>query len=196
MPLSRPVFRDWGIDKDLDAEGKKRYKLAIQRMRLYEDGKLIGPGVFSHALIMKNGIMGWSCKGGGLMMATPDNSHPAANGRKYVFKYTSEKDWKWENKPSFNEKLKQIRPYPDISRVSGRWCAFLENESPDPVLVLNASKEVRAAAAAALKRHTLTENGRPLKGWHRNQNIVIFKTSDGSDPRTNGREYRFIYRNK
>ena len=196
VPLSKQIFRDWGLDKDLDDEGKIRYRLALKRMKLYEDGKLLGPGVFAHALIMKNGLIGWSSLGWSLMMTASDKSDPCTNGRKYVFEYTSEKDWKWQDKPSFDEKLVKIYPYPDISKVSGTWCAVLNHESPDPVLVFKPSQEVAKRAAAALKRHKLTEDGKVLKNWRRNQNIVIFTVPDGSDPRTNKREYRFTYKSE
>ena len=145
---------------------------------------------------MKNGLIGWSSLGWSLMMTASDKSDPRTNGRKYVFEYTSEKDWKWEDKPSFDEKLVKIYPYPDISKVSGTWCAVLDHESPDPVLVFKPSKEVAKRAAAALKRHTLTEDGKVLKNWRRNQNVVIFTVPDGSDPRTNKREYRFTYKSE
>jgi len=193
--FQKPLFRDWGLEKNLDAEGVIRYRLAIKRMRLYEDGKVIGPGAFPHVCIRENGYPGWSCTGEGLMMNTSDNSDPAKNGRKYVFKYTSEKDWKWEDKPSFNEKLEKIIPMPG-AKDSGEWCSSLKNESPEEVLVYPAPPAVKAEADAALKRHIFTENGKPLKKWRRWQNLVIFQTSDGSDPRTNGREYRLIYTNK
>lgn len=195
VPLAGHIFPDWGVERLLDAEGGKRYHLAVKRLKLYENGKSIGPGAFRHLSIFSGSPYGWSTTGSSLMMNTPDKSDPRTNGRKYVFTYTSEKDWKWEDKPSFNEKLTNVFPYPDFKKVSGTWCALLENESPDPVLILNPSKEVKAQAEAALKRHTFTENGKVIKNWQRNRNILIFKTSDNSDPRTNGREYRFVYKN-
>ena len=76
------------------------------------------------------------------------------------------------------------------------WCASLENESPDEVLIYPAPAEVKKEAAAALKRHTFTENGKPLKNWYRRQNLVVFQTSDNSDPRNNKREYRLLYTSK
>ena len=126
-------------------------------------------------------------------MNSSDNSDPAKNGRKYVLKYTSEKDWKWEDKPSFNEKLEKIRPYPAAPAGEKWWYAQLENESPGEVLVYPAPAEMKKAAAAALKRHTFTENGKALKNWYRRQNLVVFQSSDNSDPRENKREYRLRY---
>lgn len=191
--LPRPLFQDWGLDNKFSPAEAVRYRMAVKRMRFYEDGKLIGPGAYPHRSIMTNGAPGWSCTGASVMMNASDNSDPRTNGRKYVFKYTSEKDWKWEDKPSFNEKLVNFFPYRSPKTP---WCASLENESPDEVLVPHASAAVKAAAAAALKNHTFTEDGKELKQWKRNQNLIIFQTSDGSDPRTNGREYRLIYRNR
>ena len=165
-------------------------------MRLYEDGKLIGPGAFPHVRIMLEGFPAWSCTGNGLLVNSSDNSDPAKNGRKYVLKYTAAKDWKWEDKPSFNEKLEKIRPYPAAAEKEKWWCASLKNESPDEVLIHPAPAEVKKEAQAALKRHIFTENGKALKSWYRRQNLVVFKTSDNSDPRKNKREYRLRYTNK
>jgi hypothetical protein len=148
---------------------------------------------------MSYGYPGWSCTGATLLMNASDNSDPSKNARKYLFVYTAEKDWKWEDKPSFNEKLRQIHTFPPLPYTAAApvwWCASLEHESPDPVLVPFPTPEDKKEAAEALKRHIFTENGKVLKNWYRNQNLIIFKTSDGSDPRTNGREYRLVYRNK
>ena len=82
------------------------------------------------------------------------------------------------------------------AKESGVWCASLKNESPEDVLVYPAPPAVKREADAAWERHIFTENGKALKGWKRWQNLVVFRTSDGSDPRTNGREYRLIYTNK
>ena len=133
------------------------------------------------------------------MMNASDNSAPGKNGRKYVFVYTSEKDWKWEDKPSFNEKLVSFHTYPVLApaNVKPLWyCASLVNESPEPILVPDPSAEDKKNADEALKRHTFTENGKVLTKWYRLQNLIVFQTSDGSDPRTNGREYRLVYKNK
>ena len=56
--------------------------------------------------------------------------------------------------------------------------------------------EDKARAAAALKRHRFTENGKVITNWRRWQNLIIFRTSDDSDPRTNGRVYQLIYKNE
>ena len=194
--LPKPLFQDWGLEKNLDRESAIRYQLAIKRMRLYEDGKIMGPGAFPHVRIMMEGFPGWSCTGSSLLMNSSDNSDPSKNGRKYVLKYTSEKDWKWEDKTSFNEKLEKIRPYPAPSQTEKWWYAALKNESPGEVLIYPAPAEVKKEAAAALKRHTFTENGKPLKNWYRRQNLVVFQSSDNSDPRNNKREYRLLYTSK
>ena len=197
--LKKPLFSDWGVERFLNKEDTRRYRLALQRIKLYEDGRLIGPGCSSHRAIMSYGYPGWSCTGGSLMMNASDNSDPGKNGRKYVFVYTSEKDWKWEDKPSFNEKLVSFHRYPTLAAANAKpawYCASPVNESPDPVLVPEPSAEDKKNAADALKRHTFTENGKVLKNWYRLQNLIVFQTSDGSDPRTNGREYRLVYKNK
>ena len=69
----------------------------------------------------------------------------------------------------------------------------MKNESPDEVLIYPAPAEVKKEAQAALKRHIFTENGKALKSWYRRQNLVVFQSSDNSDPRNNKREYRLLY---
>ena len=194
-PLPFPIFSAWGANRFLDAQGMRHFNMALKRLKLYENGRLIGPGNYRQALIQRHGIIGWMTTGSSINFASPDNSSPAQNGRTYRLTYVSEKDWKWQDKPSFNEKLVRIHPYPDIKTPSGTWCAVLDNESPDPVLVPDPAPQDKKAAEAALKRHTFTENGKVLSGWKRDQNLIIFKTSDNTDPRTNGREYRLVYKN-
>ena len=194
--LKEPVFSATGAGRYLDAKAMVHYLMALKRLKLYENGRLIGPQGYANSLIQSNGVLGWVPLGGSFNFAVYDNSHPAQNGRKYKIVYTSEKDWKWEDKPSFSEKLIRIYPYPDVKKVSGTWCAALDNVSPDPVLVPDPRPEDKREAAEALKRHTFTENGKVLKTWRRDQNLIIFKTSDNSDPRTNGRVYQLVYKNK
>lgn len=189
-------FPDWLPGGLLKPEAFRKWQKAISRYKLYENDRLIGPTPYGHIYIMQNGLIGWSHGGGNILFSTSDNSNPAENGRTYRLVYTSAADWKWEDKPSFSEKLPpdKIYPYPDIKAAPQEWwCCSLVNESPDPVCIYPEPPEIQQLADAALKRHAFTENGKPLAHWRRDQNLVIFKTSDGSDPRTNGREYRLQY---
>ena len=58
-----------------------KYKKAVRRLKLYENGKLIGPVSWRHRLMWQNGTLGFSCWGGALSLTTQDNSHPGENGR-------------------------------------------------------------------------------------------------------------------
>lgn len=192
-PVANQSFQDWGVDRSLRPEDCPKYYAAIRRYKLYEDGILIGPNKFSHALSQRNGRIGWSHLGHAISFTTPDNSNPAENGRRYLLQYTSAADWRWQDRPSFAETLTTIYPYPDIAKPGQEWCAPLQHESPDPCCLHPAPPEVTAQVEAALKRHLFTEDGQALTTWRREQNLIVFKTSDGSDPRQNGRTYRLQY---
>ena len=192
--LKTPLFRDYPGNLKLSHDDMMKYKKAVRRLKLYENGKLIGPVSWRHRLMWQNGTLGFSCWGGALSLTTQDNSHPGENGRQYTIVYTPEAKWKYEDVPSFKEKLKKIWPYPDITKVSGEWCASLEHESPLEICVWPEPPELKAKVKAARERHRFTENGKLLQNWRRDQNLIIFRTSDGSDPRTNGKKYILEYK--
>ena len=192
--LKTPLFRDYPGNLDLSPDDMMKYKKAVRRLKLYENGRLIGPVSWRHRLMWQNGTLGFSCWGPAISMTTPDNSHPGKNGRRYTIVYTPEAKWKYEDVPSFREELKTIWPYPDITKVSGEWCASLEHESPLEICVWPEPPELQAKVAAARKRHRFTENGKEISRWRRDQNLIIFRTSDNSDPRKNGRKYVLEYK--
>jgi PcRGLX-like protein central beta sandwich domain/PcRGLX-like protein C-terminal alpha/alpha toroid domain/PcRGLX-like N-terminal RIFT barrel domain len=199
------------INPLMPADIQRKWAAAIRRHKLYEDNKLISPHPFSRSMIRKNGKYGWSRRlSGALVFATTDNSDPRKNGRKYRLVYTSEKDWKWQDKPSFTETLKKdnIYPFPDASNNNSKsWCYLTDNESPDTINIYPAPTELTAKWKASLTRHSFSEDGKTLsfvksysplrkgshKGWTRFQNLVVFTTKDGSDPRKNNKKYVLSY---
>jgi len=202
------------INPLMPAKIKGKWAAAIRRHKLYEDDKLLGPHPFSRSMIRKNGKYGWSRRlSGAFVFATTDNSDPRKNGRKYRLVYTSEKDWKWQDKPSFTETLQKdkIYSFPDASRDNSKsWCYLPDNESPDTINIYPAPAELTAKWKASIQRHSFTEDGKKLslvksysplrkgsqKGWTRFQNLVVFTTEDGSDPRKNNKKYVLSYINE
>lgn len=195
VKVSNVSFADWYAGGTFSPEGQILWRKAVQRYKLYEDGRLLGPVSSAHRLIMENGTFGWSHRGGNILFSVPDNSNPAENKREYRLVYTSAADWRWQDQPSFDEILPadKIYPYPDLSKVSGEWCCSLANPSPDPVCIYPEPPELQKLYQESLQRHRFSEDGTPLSEWRREQNLIIFKTSDGSDPRRNGRCYRLQY---
>jgi hypothetical protein len=190
---------------------QKKWQMAAARHQLYENGKPLGPHPFPRALMGKNGKLGWTRRlSGALVFSTPDNSDPSKNNRTYKLIYQSEADCKWEDQPSFSEILEpgKIMPYPDISKqTANAWCYITQNSSPRRVPVYPERQTDLQKWQASIQRHTFTENSKKMsfsksvspinKGqkslWTRNQNLIIFSTSDGSDPRKNGRIYKLNY---
>jgi len=193
---------------------QRKWAAAIKRHKLYEGNKVLGPHPFSRSMIRKNGKYGWSRRlSGAFVFATTDNSDPRKNGRKYRLVYTSEKDWKWQDKASFTETLKKdkIYPFPDASNDNSKsWCYLTDNESPDTINIYPAPAELTAKWKASMARHSFSEDGKKLplvksysplrkgqqKGWTRFQNLIVFTTEDGSDPRTNNKKYILSYTNE
>lgn len=191
VPVSNTAFPDWMLERLLTPEGTQQWRKAIQRYRLYEDGKLIGPVAFGHIYIMKNGRIGWSHRGNNILFSTSDNTNPAENGREYRLVFTAARDWTWQDTPSFAEDLDnaQIYPYPDISVPGRQWCAVINHPSPDPVLIYPEPPELQQLNQAARERHSFTCDEVPITPWERRQNLLIFTLPDGQDPRTSGQKF-------
>ncbi len=195
IKVQNTSFADWYAAGTFSLTGKEKWRKAVLRYKLYEDGRLLGPVSSAHWLIMVNGTYGWSHRGGNILFSVPDNTNPAENKREYRLVYTSAEDWRWQDQPSFEEVLPadKIYPYPDLRTVSGEWCCSLQNPSPDPVCVYPEPPELQGLYQESLQRHLFSEDGKALPDWRRSQNLIIFKTSDASDPRQNGRQYRLKY---
>lgn len=195
VPVSHTSFPDWGLTPLLSPDALQQWQKAIQRYRLYEDGKLIGPGSFGHRYIMQNGRIGWSHRGSDILFSTSDNTNPAENGREYRVVFTAARDWTWQDTPSFTEQLDntQILPYPDLSAPGRQWCAVVNHPSPEPVLIHPEPPELQKLSRAARERHAFTRNGLPVTTWERRQNLLVFTLPDDTDPRTSGQIFQFSY---
>jgi len=80
-------------DARLPTAIQEKWRAAIPRHELYEDGRKLGPHPYSAASQIKYGKKGWTRRlSGAIRFTTPDNSDPRENGRRYVLVYVNEED--------------------------------------------------------------------------------------------------------
>ena len=80
-------------DKRMPGPIQTKWRAAVRRHELYEDGRKLGPHPYSAAQQIKFGKKGWTRRlSSAVRFTTPDNSDPRKNGRKYVLVYVNEAD--------------------------------------------------------------------------------------------------------
>ena len=80
-------------DKRMPGPILAKWRTAVRRHELYEDGRKLGPHPYSAAQQIKFGKKGWTRRlSAAVRFTTPDNSDPRKNGRKYVLVYVNEAD--------------------------------------------------------------------------------------------------------
>jgi len=213
-----PSGKSWGYytkrqsphyrpDPRMPEEIQRQWRAAALRHALYENDRKLGPTPWSAAYQQRYGRIGWTRRlSNAIRFTTPDNTNPRRNGRTYKLVYVSAEDCKWEDKPSFRETLRKE----EIIPFGKAWAYFPRHETPKRVHLVPEPPEAARKWQAAQDRQTFYEDakvakwdGRPFdlrdgkrQGWARYQALLVFTTTNGSDPRANGREYLFTYINE
>jgi hypothetical protein len=172
------------VKQELGTVADTRSAPTASRLRLYEDGVLLGPSHGPRAAIRSTGKGRYSHWSGTLYFASSDNTDPRTNGRSYT----------WA-----------------IEGSNGVPCATLHVENASAgighayILQRNFGLQMDSSAHPTASTIRLFENGVEIGPAHSNrQNIrtigrgrfsdwdgdtIYFSTSDNSDPRRNGRIY-------
>lgn len=178
----------------------------VSSLRLLEDGRHLGPVGAGHDDIRQQGGGRFSHWSSTVFFSTSDNSDPRTNGRVYTVVPpadcslpTGDSPWAsakvlcsptsresvpvtWSVEPFSRE---TIRPMGGcLYAVSPRGRLPSDSESFSTVLLL---EDGRLLARSHLTSHEIIDLGKDAYGhWGED---VLFASSDGSDPRTNGRSY-------
>jgi hypothetical protein len=186
---------NYRINQRMPMAIQNRWRAAIGRHRLYEDGVEIGPHPYSAPSQAACGQVGWTRRlSGAVLFTTPDNSDPRTNGRRYELVYTAAADERWQDVPSFTETidLQQARPY------GKAWIVRSLRPYPHRVSLYPEPPADKARWQAALARQRLQINDRDLgpprevspsafrtgaeRGWLRWQNMIVFQMPEGWQP--------------
>lgn len=180
----------------------------VSRIRLLEDGEHLGPKGVTHDDVRTLGRGRYSHWGTKVYFSTSDNSDPNVNGRTYSV--VPPPDWTpdegaspWEVRPVLARKGQEL---------AVEWTA----EDVSPVRIQPAGgrawrfelSESWPGDEEGLSTLILLEDGRPLPRPHVEPQVVevdgagaythrgrqvLFSTSDGSDPRKNGRRMSYAH---
>ena len=162
---------------------------AASLVRLYEDGLQLGPPHASHDEIERSGAGGYSHWKGRLYFSSSDGSDPRINGRRYEVRA-----------PGFDAASDPNRwptitlPVASISQEGGS-CFVCELETvevwdDEDHLVASAIRLYEDGLQLGPPHASHDEIRRSGAGRYSHWNgRLYFSTSDGSDPRVNGRRY-------
>jgi hypothetical protein len=98
------------VHQDFGTPGDSMESPEASNLRLYENGREIGPGHAPHADIEQLGYGRWSHWKGNLYFSTSDNSNPLTNGRRYSYRI-------YPNVPASVDGIRPCENEPEVSRV-------------------------------------------------------------------------------
>lgn len=186
------IFHDQGLLYGCALPGKlpagdSESAASASPVALFEDDMPLGPGHGQHDRIRTAGAGRFSHWGGTLFFAASDGSDPRRNGRRYVLR--------WPKRPAPASPGRFLLPVTAIAPQTG--LAFRvalpaglpegdRGESDETgTLILYEDHLPLGPAHASPER--IAEAGRGRYGqWGR---LLLFSSSDGTDPRRNGRRY-------
>lgn len=172
------VTQDFGTVADsLDAE-------AVSRLRLYEDGVLLGPPHTAHATIRSTGLGHYSHWSGTLYFASSDNTDPRTNGRSYTWSIEGSGQLSCATLHVENA-MPEIGHAYTLQRDFGLQTDSIADPSASPIRLFENGVELGAAHSVHQDIRTLGA-GR-FSDW--DTGVIYFSSSDNSDPRSNGRIY-------
>lgn len=171
------------VPKDFATKADTSGDATASRLRLYEDGVALGTAHSLHSDIRSVGLGRYSHWGGNLYFASSDNTDPRTNGRVYSYR---------------------IEPTPGVIPCGGVLAANATQQQGDGYLFIVAQDFGIASDTTGTSSLRLFENGVELLPAHSLHadirshgggrfshwgSALYMSSSDGSDPRTNGRVY-------
>jgi 2-polyprenyl-3-methyl-5-hydroxy-6-metoxy-1,4-benzoquinol methylase len=190
----RRMFHDSGFAygcalRGRGPQGNSAAAPAASPAQFYEDGVPLGPCHALHYSIRRLGAGRFSHWGDTLFFAASDGSDPRSNGRRYVLR--------WPKRPLRAPAGPQrfLVPATAIEKLAGRAYRVLlpdtvppgdrgEDDTGSTLLLYEGHLPL---GPAHMPRERIAEAGR---GRYAQQGgVLLFSTSDDTDPRTNGRRY-------
>lgn len=179
-------------------------------IRVLEDGRHLGPAVSNHDDIRKKGYGLYSHWGSVVFFSTSDNTDPNTNGR--VYSVVPPAGWSDSADGQTWWDCQWMRPEAKADQAHVEWT--VANFSPEMIksrggtLYAVTLREDWLSDAESLSTLLVLEDGKLLNEAHLTSNEildkgknafghwgqeVLFASSDGSDPRKNGRNYNVVH---
>jgi len=182
----------------------------VSAIRVLEDGQHLGPAIANHDEIRKLGEGRYSHWGSVVFFATSDNSDPNTNGR--VYSVVPPDGWSDSADGKTWWDCQWLRPEASAGHVQVQWAVVnLSSEtiqSRGGKLYASTLREDWLSDSDSLSTLLVLEDGKVLGRPHctsdeileRGEDAfghwgqeVLFASTDGSDPRSNGRTYQIAY---
>jgi len=196
LPVAK-IFHDQGrlygcaLPRKLPA-GDSEAAPSASPVALFEDGVPLGPGHALHDRIRALGASRYSHWGATLFFAASDGSDPRRNGRRYVLR--------WPKRPTPASLGRFLLPPTAMTPQTG--LAFRvalpaglpegDHGESDETGTLQLHEDHLPLGPAHASPERIAEAGRGRYGqWGR---LLLFSSSDGTDPRRNGRRYVLEWR--
>ena len=192
------------VTQDFGTQGDSTQALTVSQLRIFENGKEIGPAHTLHATIRQQGGGSFSHWGNALYFSASDNSNPATNGRTYTYVVGNGS----ASTPPIATPTPTPAPSPtpgsqsgtinvgQATRDSGYGYFVMQDfrTSGDSTQALTASKlriyenGIELGPAHAVHADIRQQGGGRFSHWG---NALYFSASDNSNPLTNGRTYTY-----
>lgn len=182
---------------------------AVSSIRLLENDRYLGPGAADHEHIREFGAGAFSHWGSTVFFSTSDNSDPTTNERVYSVVpprgWVAETDDEWFDCKTLNTSAEQAT---DTIAWTSEVVSAADIRAQGATLYSVTLRSEWESDTESLSTLILLENERPLRRNHQTTDDilslkrnayghwgsdVVFATSDGTDPRTNGRLYRMAH---
>ena len=179
------------LKQNLNTTGDSQSDPTISKVRIFENGKEIGPAHSVHDEIRKIGTGKFSHWGGSIYFSTSDNSDPRTNGRKYT--YTTESATAVITQPSTTAiALNVSGAVKDAGyayELEQDFKTTGDSQTQPTISTLRVFEDGRELGPAHSVHNDIRNIGKGrFSHWG---SSLYFSASDNSDPRTNGRKYTY-----
>jgi parallel beta-helix repeat protein len=182
------------VSQNFGTPGDSEQALTVSKLRIFENGKELGPAHQWHATIEQQGAGRFSHWGNGLYFSASDNSNPITNGRTYTYVVSNGSP---STSPSTSSSYREgVINVAQATRDSGHAYYVAQNfGTPGD-----------SEQALTVSKLRIFENGKelgPAHQWHATieqqgagrfshwGNGLYFSASDNSNPVMNGRTYTY-----
>lgn len=181
------------IGQDLQTTGDSNNQPTVSTIRIFEDGKEIGPAHSLHNDIRKNGAGRFSHWNSGIYLSASDNSNPKTNGRTYTYTNSTTATTTTTTTTTSSGVAVNV----SAASSDGGYAYYVD---VDPSLVGDSNEQLTISTMRLFEdgveigpAHAIHADIRNYgKGRFSHWGTGLrFSSSDNSNPKTNGRKYTY-----